>query len=124
MAQSRLWPLLVLLACGRGAQPVAHKQDGSVADAAPVVLPRLVLGMPDAASFAYRQGAGQPAFARAREGEAKGDWHAVTAACREALGIDPNHLDAAYLLAVALAKTGGSPGQIVESLTKAVAADF
>src|SRR5690349_492725 len=121
MARRRLWPLLVLLACGRGTQPVPHKQDGGVADAAPVALPRLVLGMPEAAAFAYRQRAGQAAFTRAREGEAQGDWHAVTAACREALASDPNHLDAAYLLAVALAKTGGTPAQIVEPLTKAVA---
>jgi len=117
--------LVVMLACGRNAGTSAAKHDdGGVADAAPVVLPALVLGMPDAAAYAYRKRAGEPSFERAREAEAAGDWQAVAAACRASLAADPNHLEAAYLLAVALAKTGAAPAQIVQPLQKAVAGDF
>jgi hypothetical protein len=82
------------------------------------------LGMPDVAAFAYRTRAGHAAFKLARESEAQGDWSSVSARCREALAADSNHLDAAYLLAVALAKTGGGPEQILAPLTTAVAGDY
>src|SRR5262245_3591495 len=108
-----LWLLVLLvgLACGRGAgTSAAHKKDDAgVGDAAAIVLPHLSLGMPSAAAFDYRERAGQTAFVRARDAETRGDWAAVASACREALAADADHLDAAYLLAVALAKTNGTP---------------
>ncbi|HEX5064171.1 MAG TPA: hypothetical protein VFV99_32570 [Kofleriaceae bacterium] len=126
----RQLPLLVfLLACGRSAGTSENagprREDGGVARAeAPAALAPLALGMPDLADFAYRARTGQDAFKLARASEAKGDWTQVAARCREALTADPNHLDASYLYAVALAKTGGGPEQILTPLTKAVAADY
>ncbi len=125
----RRLPLLVfLLACGKSAgtseKSVAREDGGTRRDDASVVLAPLQLGMPDVASFGYRARPGQAAFKLARESEAKGEWQAVAARCREALAADPTHLDAAYLLAVAVAKTGGGAEQILAPLTTAVAGDY
>jgi hypothetical protein len=129
-ACERLVPLLVfLLGCGRGggtSENVAPtREDGSVrpADGA-VALPASALGMSGVDGFAYRTRAGQEPFRRARDSEAADDWAAVTARCKEALAADPDHLDAAYLLAVALAKTGAGAEQILVPLAKAVGGDF
>ncbi|HEY5948834.1 MAG TPA: hypothetical protein VIV40_25260, partial [Kofleriaceae bacterium] len=125
----RLSPLLVYLAaCGHpgSSENVVQRRDDASArpgDASAALSP-LQLGMPEVAAFAYRTRAGQAAFNLARGAEAAGDWTVVAARCREALAADPNHLDAAYLLAVALAKTGGGAEQILAPLTKAVAADY
>lgn len=124
----RLLPLLLAqIACGHpgsSEKVVARHEDGGVRGDATVTLATLELGMPQVAAFAYRKRAGQPAFSLARAAEAAGDWTAVAARCREALAADPYHLDAAYLLAVALAKTGGGAEQIVAPLRTAVAGDF
>src|SRR5687768_6885033 len=121
--------LVILLACGRSAgtseKAAPHREDGGEpsADARTVatldVLP--APGMQRLADFAYRTRGGQDAFRRARQAEAKGDWTAVAESCRRALDADPTHLDAMYLLAVALAKTGASPNEIVVPLAGAVA---
>jgi len=95
----------------------------AAADAASQV-PPLALGAGSVAAFDYRKRAGHDAFRRAREAEAAGQWGDVVARCREALAADPLHLDAAYLLAVALAKTDGAPREIVELLSRAVGGDF
>jgi hypothetical protein len=124
----RLLPLVVWqIACGHpgSSENVARREDGGVQrrDATASLTP-LQLGQPDVAAFGYRKRAGQTAFNLAREAEAAGDWTSVAVRCREALTTDPQHLDAAYLLAVALAKTGGGAEQILAPLTKAVAADY
>jgi hypothetical protein len=121
-------PLLVyLLACGKPGSSenvVAKRDDAGPRSDATVVLAPLPLGMPEVARFAYRTRAGHAAFRLARESEAKGAWAEVAARCHDALAADPDHLDAAYLYAVALAKTGASAEQIVAPLTKAVAGDY
>lgn len=101
------------------------RQDGGapVADAS-VALAPLVLGLPEVATFDYRARGGHAAFKLARASEAQGDWATVAAQCQAALAADPNHLDAAYLLAVAIARTGGGAEQILAPLTTAVAADY
>jgi hypothetical protein len=124
----RLVPLLVLLAaCGRpSSEKVAAKREDAGllrGDAGEAELAPLPLGMPHLAAFAYRTRSGQGAFRLARDAEARGDWGKVLQHCRSALAADRDHLDAAYLLAVALAKTGGSAEQIVGPLAKAVAGD-
>src|SRR5687768_4175178 len=101
----RLMPWLgVLLACGRPgtSENTAHHRDdaGAFRGDAQATLAPLSLGMPEAAGFAYRTRAGHAAFRLAREGEANGDWPTVVTRCREAVAADPQHLDAAYLLAV------------------------
>jgi hypothetical protein len=125
----RLLPLVLYqIACGHPGSSenvVVRREDGGVQRGdGSVALAPLALGMPDVASFAYRKRAGQTAFNLAREAEAASDWTTVAARCREALAADPNHLDAAYLIAVALAKTGGGAEQILAPLTKAVAGDY
>ncbi len=57
-------------------------------------------------AFGWRKRGGQPAFRVARKAEDRDDWPRVVDACHEALAADPGHLDAAWLLAVALAKLG------------------
>jgi hypothetical protein len=124
----RLVPLLCWqIACGHPGSSenvVVRREDGGAARDATVALAPLPLGMSEVSGFGYRKRAGQPAFELARAGEAAGDWATVAMRCREALAADPNHLDAAYLLAVALAKTGGGAEQILAPLTKAVAGDY
>jgi hypothetical protein len=125
----RLLPLLVFSAsCGRpgSSESVASTRRDAAAHApdAAVVLAPLALGMPALSAFAYRTRAGHAPFQLARQSEAAGDWVTVAAQCRQALAVDPDHLDAAYLLAVALAKTGAGGEQIVTPLAKAVAADY
>src|SRR5262245_5654629 len=123
----RLAPLFVyLVACGKPGSSenvVAKRDDGGPRDTA-VTLAPLALGMPDLASFGYRARAGHAAFKLARESEAKGAWQQVASQCHDALAADPDHLDAAYLYAVALAKTDAGAEQILAPLSKAVAADY
>jgi hypothetical protein len=125
----RVVPLVVILAaCGRPSsseKAPARRDDAAVApgDAA-VALRPLALGMPEVTAFAYRRRAGQPAYRLARASEARGEWDQVAVQCRQALAADPDHLGAAYLYAVALAKTGGSSEQIVRALGTAVAGDY
>ena len=124
--------LVILLACGRSAgtsENVAPRREdggGPPADTRALATPEaaVVPGMQRLADFAYRTRGGQDAFRQARRAEAKGDWTAVIESCRRALAADPKHLDAMYLLAVALAKSGASPDEIVVPLASAVAGDF
>ncbi len=133
MALSRLGPLLVVFlgACRGGSgspapAPVPGGDDGGTVvrpEEAQAVAP-LVLGVPSIASYGYRGRAGHAAYKRARVAEAAGRWDEVVAACTESLAADPDHIEAAYLLAVARAKTGASPAAIAAPLVKALAADF
>jgi hypothetical protein len=137
MAFGALVPLFVLLlACNRGdsgnpaAAPAAATRDGGVTLPIQVTaeVASLTLGVPTVAAYGYRKGPGEAAFRLARTAEAAGAWADVIARCSEALAADPGHLDAAYLLAVARAKVGGTDGeaaaQIATPLTLAVAGDF
>ncbi len=122
---------LLLFACGHGGgsqQSAPQHRDSGVAAAvaaskAPRALPAGSLGVATLEGFGWRKRAGQPAFRAARTAEAAGDWPAVVAACRQALAADPQHLEAAYLLAVALSKTGGGD-ELLGPLTTAVEGDF
>src|SRR5262249_7362575 len=51
------------------------------------------------------------------------DWGGVRAACETALAKDPQHLDAHYLLATALAQSG-DPASAVDHLVTALAGDY
>jgi hypothetical protein len=116
-------------ACGDHAAPATPPAVGSAAphpvDAAVLAdLPPLALGLPALDGYAWRKRAGQAAFRVARKAEDHEDWKRVVTACREALSADPGHLEAAWLLAVADAKLGGSSTEILGALTTAVAGDF
>ena len=119
-----------LAACGHHAAspaPVVHDDAAAArrdaAAAVPAELPERPLGLPEQAAFGWERGAGQPAYRTARAAEARGDWPAVLVACRQARAADPGHLGAAYLEAVALAKTG-QLGAVTAPLQLAAAGDF
>ncbi len=116
--------LAALAACGHPGATAPDKRDaGAPRDAQAVELPERPLGMADLAAFGWRKRAGHAAFRSARKAEERGDWPAVVAACKAALASDPDHLDASWLYAVALAKTG-QLDKVVEPLAIAVAGDF
>ena len=123
--------LLALGACGRcgdhAPAPVAlaGPRDAAAPARADAVreLPPLALGLPSADAFAYRHRAGHPDYRDARAAERRGDWPAVAAACRKALAADPGHLEASYLLSVALAKAGQLDA-VLAPLEVAAAGDY
>jgi hypothetical protein len=117
--------VVALCACGHGspAAPPPPPKDARPADVAAVELPAQPLGMPDLASFSWRARAGQTAFKLARKAENREDCAAVVAACKDALAADPGHLEAAWLYAVALAKTGHLD-QVLAPLVTAGTGDF
>jgi hypothetical protein len=102
--------------------PPPEKKDAGSVDAA-VEIGALTLGMPDLAAFGWRKRPGQPAFRIAREAEERGDWAEVAASCQRALAVDADHLDASWLLAVALAKLGRLD-EVIAPLSRAAAGDL
>ncbi|HWU90545.1 MAG TPA: hypothetical protein VN253_24940, partial [Kofleriaceae bacterium] len=111
---------------GRGDPPAPPARDDAAApaDAATVAdLPARPLGLPDHDAFLWRRRGGHPAYRIARKSEAAGQWENVVTTCRQALAADPSHLDAAWLLAVGLAKVG-KLDQVLAPLHTAVAGDF
>jgi hypothetical protein len=117
--------VIALCACGHGspAAPPPPPRDARPADVAPLELPAQPLGMTDLASFRWRARAGQSAFRTAIKAEHREDWEAVASSCKDALAADPGHLEAAWLYAVALAKTGHLD-QVLAPLVTAGTGDF
>ena len=118
--------LIGALGCGRGSTspaPPPPPHDAGGKDASPVEIPPQPLGLADLAGFAWRSRGGQPSFRTARKAEGREDWVAVAASCRDALATDPGHLEAAWLYAVALAKTGKLDG-VLAPLEVAATGDF
>jgi len=118
--------LLVIAACGN--HRPSPRRDAGVAvppagSAEPASLPSRPLGAATLADFGWRKRAGQPAFRQAQTEEAAGDWAGVVRDCSRALAADPEHLDAAWLLAIARAKTGALDG-VTEPLAVAAAGDY
>ncbi len=124
---ARIALFVVLCACGHSAgtppPPPPARDAGPAKDAAAVEIPAPPLGLAELSGFAWRKRAGQPAFKAARHAENKDDWATVAARCREALAADPTHLEAAWLEAVALAKTQ-QPDGVLAPLETAGAGDF
>ena len=117
---------MVLAACGNHRS--SPQRDAGVAvpaagSAEPASLPARPLGAAALGDFRWRARAGQPLFREAQTDEAAGDWASVVRDCTHALAADPTHLDAAWLLAVARAKTGALD-QITEPLAVAAAGDY
>lgn len=131
MRQGRLALACAALACsacgGRSeGQAPPPRPPGDAAEAvapAPADVPERALGLPDHAAFEWRRRGGHPMYRRARKAEARGQWEAAVAACREALAADPSHLEAAWLLAIGLAKLG-QLDELLAPLQAAVAGDF
>jgi len=100
-----------------------ERRDGGSTDAQVVEIPARPLGMPDLAAYGWRKRGGHPGYQRARAAEAKKDWQAVATACQQALGADPGHLEAAYLLAAALGNLGRQDA-VLAPLQLAATGDF
>lgn len=114
-------------ACGgkRDATPGPGKDAGP-----PVVVPdarmdvaQRPLGLPDLAAWRWPDRAGHIHVMTARGAESVGDWSEVAAACERALGQDPSHLEANWLLAIAKAKLG-KLDEVLAPLQIAAAGDF
>jgi hypothetical protein len=122
--------VLAACACGNHRAPARRRDAGAAvagsAAATVLELPARPLGAASLAELGWRKRAGQPAFRAAQRAEAAGDWAAVVRECSRALAADPTHLDAAWLLAIARAKTGG-PGaldEVTAPLAQAAAGDY
>ncbi len=119
--------VLALEACGHGgssaAPPEPHRDGGVLAKDAALELPARPLGLASLDDFRWRKRGGQPAFRIARKAEDREDWPGVVAAARDALAADPGHLEAAWLYAVALAKTG-KLDEVLAPLSVAAAGDL
>ncbi len=101
-----------------------RRDAGAIAPAGSAVeLPARPLGLDQLAAFGWHARSGQPAFRAAQAAEQAGNWPAVVRACTEALAADPKHLDAAWLLAIAYAKTGALE-RVTEPLALAGAGDY
>ncbi len=114
-------------ACGgkREATPAPPRDAGTVVvvpDARLEVSPR-PLGLPDLAAWRWPDRAGHGHVKTARGAESVGDWSEVAAACERALGQDPSHLEASWLLAIAKAKLG-KLDEVLAPLQIAAAGDF
>ena len=126
MAKAAALVLVALAGCGHDAQTAAPpaRRDAQVArDAQLVELVARPLGMADLDGYGWRKRAGKQAFHAARRAEDKDDWPTVVSQCQAALAADPGHLEAAWLLAVGLAKLGRLD-EVVAPLQLAVAGDF
>ncbi len=114
-------------ACGgkREATPTPGRDartEVTVPDARLEVPPR-PLGLPDLAAWRWPERAGHGHVKTARGAESVGDWSEVEAACERALGQDPSHLEASWLLAIAKAKLG-KLDEVLAPLQIAAAGDF
>jgi hypothetical protein len=117
---------MALAACGSPSSVPPRRDAGAIVpagSAAAIDLPARPLGLGQLAEFGWHARSGQPAFHAAQAAEQAGDWPAVVHACTEALAADPKHLDAAWLLAIAYAKTGALD-HVTEPLVLAGAGDY
>ena len=117
--------LAIVAGCGNKPPPPSpEKKDAGPGDGtAALEVDGAPLGLPELAAFGWRKRGGQPAFRLARKAEVDGDWATVVTTCRQALAADPGHLEAAWLLAVGLAKLGKTD-QVLAPLARAAAGDF
>lgn len=114
------------IACGCHRDHAApHPRDAQVVTPAPLPAPLPPLGVDRITRFNYPYGDGGAAYAKAQAAyKAKPrDWAAVRAGCEAAIAKDPDHLDAQYLLGVALARGGDAAGA-ADHLALALAGDY
>src|SRR5688572_28851516 len=102
----RIWAVFAAaaVACSGSLGPSGKAQDDGKAVAAAPVEPVVTvgvrpLGKASLDEYAWRRGAGKPAFDRALAAERKGDLATVERECAEALAADGGHLEAAWTFA-------------------------
>lgn len=114
---------LSLIACGKKSEPPKAKSDGSVAPTiSPIATPPVGVDAVRRMNFPWEAGYASYEKAQAAYRAKSRDWAAIRAQTEAAIGKDPQHLDAHYLLGVALAKLG-EPAAAVEHLVTALAGD-
>jgi hypothetical protein len=113
----------LVAACGKKTESPKSKADAAVAPTiAPVATPPVGVDAIRRMNFASEAGA--PSYEKAiaaYRGKTR-DWSAIRTHAEAASGKDPQHLDARYLLGVALAKVG-EPAAAVEYFVTALAGD-
>lgn len=118
--------VIAAAACGSGSHKPAKRDAGS-GSAAPseavVELARAPLGAPRLEAFAWRTRDGHGSYRKAVAAEKTADWPTVVAASRRARDIDPDHLEAAWLEAAALARQGAME-QVLAPLQIAATGDW
>lgn len=114
--------VLVLAACGKGADKKKPREDSGLTApiATPLVLP--TLGVDRLTRFNFIYDAGRSAYDKAEAAAKKQDWAEVRKHAEAAIAKDANHYDARRLLAVALAQTG-EHAAAVDHLVAGIAAD-
>ena len=99
-----------LLAC-RHRDAAGHKDDAAVAAPVPsITVDAPVLGVDRIIRFNFIYGDGAAAYAKALAAYKAKDWATVREQCEAAIAKDASHLDAHYLLGVALAQAGDNDG--------------
>jgi hypothetical protein len=113
----------LIAACGHR-EATRHRDDaaaGSAVQTATIV--DVPIGVDRIARFNFIYGDGAAAYAKALGAAKAKDWATVRADCEAALAKDAAHLDAEYLLGVALAQTGDVDGAS-KHLAAALGADY
>jgi hypothetical protein len=117
---------IAALGCGSGRKSphaAAPEDAAAPADAAPVELTRGPLGAAALPALGWRSRPGHDAYRKALVAERAGAWKDVVDACRQARAIDPDHLEAAWLEAAALARQG-LHDQVLAPLQVAASGDW
>lgn len=115
---------LLAAACGKKAEPPKPGDDAAVAPTiAPIATPPVGVEAVRRMNFPYEDGAAGYGKAQAAYRGKTRDWSAIRGHAETAIGKDPSHLDARYLLGTALAKLG-EPAAAVEHLVIALAGDY
>jgi hypothetical protein len=110
-------------ACGKKSEAPKPKDAAVAPTVAPIATPPVGVDAVRRMNFMWE--AGGAAYERAMNqyrGKTR-DWSAIRKQAEDAIGKDPQHLDARYLLGVALAKVG-EPAAAVEHLVAALAGDL
>jgi len=110
-------------ACGKKSEAPKTRSDAAVAPTvAPIATPPVGVDAVRRMNFTWE--AGYPSYAKAQTAynAKQRDWSAIRTHTEAAIGKDPQHLDAHYLLGIALAKLG-EPAAAVEHFTTALAGD-
>ena len=115
------------IACGGGksGQGSATKDDAVAAPVLPAVAPIAMppLGVDRVTRFNFIYDAGAPAYEKAVLARKAKNWAQVKSECETALAKDPQHLDAHWLLGIALAHAG-EHAAAVDHLAAAIAGDY
>ena len=114
----------LVAACGKKSEPPKGKHDAAPAPTiAPIATPPVGVDAIRRMNFTWDVGGSAYEKAAAAYRAKTRDWSAIRGLAETAIAKDPQHLDARYLLGVALARVG-EPAAAVEHLVAALAGDL